>query len=242
MPSLAPPKAALVNLDLQAVALCNEGSNSRAHILLTKRKEKSTMPKTFEELIAALTDEQAEIINKHIATLVDSQKDVVKGLNDKISALTAEVETLKKNQTPPPQQEDVLKSASPELRAMIEQLQSTVKSLTDEREADILKARYEKVKALPVEEDLLKSVLRAASPATYSILEAAAAAIEKSLAPKGTDGGEVFEISADANYTKLEKSAKNIMKDQPEISFEKAFMLACERDPETYLNYTKGMK
>ena len=38
--TLSNPETALVNLNLNRVALCNEGANSRAHILLTKRKEK----------------------------------------------------------------------------------------------------------------------------------------------------------------------------------------------------------
>jgi hypothetical protein len=62
------PSFALVNLTLDAVALCNEGANSRADILLTKRKESQIMP-TFDELLKELTPESADVVTKHIAAI-----------------------------------------------------------------------------------------------------------------------------------------------------------------------------
>lgn len=241
MPGLTPsnPEAALVNLSLDAVALCNEGANSRAHILLTKRKEKESMPTSFEELLKALTPEQAELVTKHIAGIETAKDGVIKGLNDQITNLTGEVDTLKKAK---PAADDVLKNASPEIKAMVEKLQGTVNTLVSEREEELVKTRFEKVKALPVDEEQLKSVLKSASPAVIAVLEKAATAIEEGLAAKGKETGNNFSgTSAEESYAKLEKAAKVIAAEKA-VTFEKAFTMALEADPDTYKNYVKGVK
>ena len=235
------PVTALINLSLDAVALCNEGANSRAHILFTKRKEKESMPKTYEELVKALTPDQAQLITDHIDTLVKSHKSEVDKLNTSITTLNAQVETLQKSKSPA--EEDILKSASPELKALIDKMQTSISALTAQREEDLVKERYAKVKALPIEEAELKGVLKSASPAVISILEKAAAAVEATLNPKGADTDNTFAgTSSDDFYAKLEKSAKTIMGETAGITFEKAFAMACEKEPETYLAYVKGGK
>lgn len=247
MPIITPsnPEAALVNLSLDAVALCNEGANSRAHIMLLKRKEKESMPKSFEELLKALTADEASLVTKHISDIETAKDEVIKGLNTKITELTGENETLKKAK-PADQSEDILKSVSPEVKEMIEKLQTKVTSLVSEREEELAKARFAKVKALPVEEELLKSVLKSASPAVLSVLEKAAAAIEEGLAAKGKDTGDNFAITADDAYAMLEKSAKSIAAAEG-ITFEAAFTKAVETDPKSYnayvnREYAKGAK
>ena len=176
-------QTALVDLSLDAVALCNEGANSRADIIFTKRKESVSMPTNFEELLKALQPEQAGIVTKHIAG-VEAAKDAEIGkLNGQIKDLTAEktklegqVAELTKNQKPAAE-EDVLKSLSPELQAMFKKQQETISSLVADKAEELAKSRFEKCKAIPCEEAQLKDVLKSASPAVVSILEAAAAAI-----------------------------------------------------------------
>ena len=240
--TLSNPEAALVNLSLDAVALCNEGANSRAHILLIKRKEKESMPTSFEELLKALNPEQAEIVNKHIAGVEAAKDGVIKGLNETITTLTGKVETLEKAKPAAPATDDVLKNASPEIKAMVEKLQGTVNSLVAEREEDLAKSRYEKVKALPVEEAELKGVLKSASPAVLTILEKAATAITEGLAAKGKETPNNFPGGADDAYNALEKSAKAIMGENTGMTFEQAFTKACEKDPTSYAKYVKGEK
>lgn len=239
--TLSNPEAALVNLSLDAVALCNEGANSRAHILLTKRKEKESMPTSFEELLKALNPEQAEIVNKHIAGIEAAKDGVIKGLNETITTLTGKVETLEKAKPADPK-DDVMKNASPEIKAAFEKLQGTVNSLVAEREEDLAKSRYEKVKALPVEEAELKGVLKSASPAVLTILEKAATAIAEGLAAKGKETPNNFPGGADDAYNALEKSAKAIMGENTGMTFEQAFTKACEKDPTSYAKYAKGEK
>ena len=78
-PQITPSNAetALVDLSLSAVALCGAGANSRADIILTKGKECKAMPKTFDELLAAMQPEQAEVLKKHIGT-IEAAKDAGK--------------------------------------------------------------------------------------------------------------------------------------------------------------------
>ena len=81
------PQAALVDLSLSAVALCNEGANSRADILLYKRKETNSMPKTFEELLAALDTDAAAVVTKHIETLRAADQATIKNLQGEVDTL-----------------------------------------------------------------------------------------------------------------------------------------------------------
>ena len=48
--------------------------------------------------------------------------------------------------------------------------------------------------------------------------------------------------SANDQYGKLEKSAKDIMAKNAGMTFEKAFAMACDADPDTYKKYVEGVK
>ena len=102
------PQAALVDLSLSAVALCNEGANSRADILLYKRKETNSMPKTFEELMAALDTDAAAVVTKHIETLRAADQATIKNLQGEVDTL----KTAAPAAQAPAHEEDVLKGAS----------------------------------------------------------------------------------------------------------------------------------
>lgn len=245
-------QTALVDLSLDAIALCNEGCNSRADILLVKsRKEGVNMPKTFEELLKALQPDQADIVTKHITGVEAAKDEVIKGLNGqiteltgKVNDLTGQVDALQKNKPTSNQEDDVLKSLSPELQALFKKQQSTIDGLLAAQAEDLAKARFEKCKAIPCEEAELKEVLKTASPAVVAVLEKAAAAIEKgTLTATGGDGNPAFVgTSADDLYGKLEKAAKELMTANEGMTFEKAFTKACEADPDTYQKYVKGVK
>lgn len=241
------PSTTLVDLQLRAVALCNEGANSRADIILTKRKENATMPKTFEELLKSLQPEDAEMLQKHIAGIEQKATAVVSKLNTQVTELTNRVEELSKAkpaevQTAQPET-DVLKGVSPEVAELFKKQQATIDGLLADRAEALANARFEKCKAIPAEEASLKAVLKTASPAVVELLEKAAAAIEKSShTPEGTTGNPQFVgTSTDDLYGVLEKSAKEIMKTNAGMTFEGAFAEACSRDPETYRKYTEGV-
>lgn len=237
------PLAQLVNLKLDAVALCDQGANSRAYIVLTKnRKENTNMP--FDQIIKSVNEEHAKVITDHIAAIELAKDAKITELQTQIDTLKSEAEELKKSATPQATQEDVLKSASPEIQALVQKLKGDVDSLIADKQEAIAKERFAKVKAIPVEEDTLKSVLKTASPAVIEILEKASSAIEESLLKaKGAEGAATFSASTkDALYATLEKSARKIMEAEEKITFEQAFLKACERDPDTYNKYSKGVK
>lgn len=233
------PQAALVDLSLSAVALCNEGANSRADILLCKRKETNSMPKTFEELMAALDTDAAAVVTKHIETLRAADQTTIQNLQGEVNTL----KTAAPAAQAPAHEEDVLKGASPEVRALFEKMQGTVNQLLAAQEASVVEERYQKCKALPCEEATLRDVLKSASPATVSILEAAANAIAEGLhkATGTSASGTIKTGTADEAYAALEKSAKTIAAEQG-ITFEKAFTEACQRDPDTYKKYVEGVR
>lgn len=233
------PQAALVDLSLSAVALCNEGANSRADILLYKRKETNSMPKTFEELMAALDTDAAAVVTKHIETLRAADQATIKNLQGEVDTL----KTAAPAAQAPAHEEDVLKGASPEIRALFEKMQGQMNQLLAAQEASVVEERYQKCKALPCEEAALREVLKSASPATVSILEAAANAIAEGLhKATGTSASGIIKTgTADEAYAALEKSAKTIAAEQG-ITFEKAFTEACQRDPDTYKKYVEGVR
>ena len=233
------PQAALVDLSLSAVALCNEGANSRADILLYKRKETNSMPKTFEELMAALDTDAAAVVTKHIETLRAADQATIKNLQGEVDTL----KTAAPAAQAPAHEEDVLKGASPEIRALFEKMQGQMNQLLAAQEASVVEERYQKCKALPCEEATLREVLKSASPATVSILEAAANAIAEGLhKAAGTNASGIIKTgTADEAYAALEKSAKTIAAEQG-ITFEKAFTEACQRDPDTYKKYVEGVR
>lgn len=233
------PQAALVDLSLSAVALCNEGANSRADILLYKRKETNSMPKTFEELMAALDTDAAAVVTKHIETLRAADQTTIKNLQGEVDTL----KTAAPAAQAPAHEEDVLKGASPEIRALFEKMQGQMNQLLAAQEASVVEERYQKCKALPCEEATLREVLKSASPATVSILEAAANAIAEGLhkATGTSASGTIKTGTADEAYAALEKSAKTIAAEQG-ITFEKAFTEACQRDPDTYKKYVEGVR
>jgi septum formation inhibitor-activating ATPase MinD len=240
----------IVDLDLDKVALVNQGANSRANILLTKRKENNTMPETFEKLMEALTEEQATLVKTHIAAIEKTHTEAIATADTTIATLNADLTKAKeevevnKSKADVKSPEDMLKSVSPEIANYVAELQKSVKGLVATQEEALAKSRFEAVKAIPCEEEELKSVLKSASPAVYDILLKAAKAVEENvLKAKGTDNPEdTFKGGADEAYGKLEKSARAIMVEDVSKTFEGAFMDACSRDPKTYATYVKEAK
>lgn len=246
MPGITPsnPHTALLDLDLAAVALCAEGANSRADIILTKsRKETNSMPDTFEDLMKALEPKQAELVNTHIAGITKAHDTVVKDLEGKVADLTAKNETLEKSK-PTPSAEDILKNASPEIQLLIKTQQEQLNKMLERDAQNLAAVRFEKCKAIPADEATLKDVLKTASPAVVEILEKAAAAIVTNTeTAKGSNKpGEFQKHTVDADYDNLAKAAKTLQTSDSTMTFETAFTKACEQNPELYAKYREGME
>lgn len=233
----------LVDLCLDRVDLVNMGSNSRADILLKKRKEQETMTE-FEKLLEGLKPEQQDVIKGHIETVIKAATDTQE---ENITALKNEV-ALAKSAKPfekPAEnaQDEILKGATPELKAYIEKMRGDVDGFIAREQEVLAKSRFETVKALPCEEEALKEVLKSASPAVFEVLQKAAKAVEESLlVAKGKEGEGTFVAGSNNAYGKIEKAARAKMLETTGLTFEKAFTMACQDMPEVYAEYAKEAK
>lgn len=245
----------LVNLDLTRIALCNAGCNTRADILLTKRKETDSMPNftSYEDVAKSLEPDVLALITKHFQDELDAavkaKDDEISNLSKSVTTLQETVETLKKaapteGTDPVASTEDVFKGVSPEVKKRFDEQQALLNQLIAKDQEATANARFAAVKALPVEEKTLKEVLKTASPATYDVLVAAAKAVSDVTLkePLGSEADGDISKSANDTYAVLEKSAKEYMTTHPEVTFEQAFTEACMSNPDAYLDYTKGAK
>ena len=239
----------LVNLDLSRIALCNAGCNTRADILLTKRKETDTMPSfaSYEDVAKSLEPDVLSLIQAHFKSELDAKDAEIAGLNKSIANLQTTVDNLKKSAPAEPSEpspEELLKGLNPEVKKMFENQQTLLNQLIAKDQDATANARFAAVKALPVEEATLKEVLKTASPATFDVLVAAAKAVSEATLtePAGSDADGDISKSANDAYAILEKSAKDYMTAHPEVSFEQAFTAVCTSNPDAYVNYTKGAK
>ena len=197
------------------------------------------MPEDLLGLLGLLKPEQAEVV-KSALTAKDTE----------IATLTGTIEDLKKAAPAPaaPAQEpaaseEILKGASPELVDMVNKMQGQITELLNKEADSVAKAKFETVKAIPCAEDDLMEVLKSASPKVYEVLKAAAKAIEEGLlkAAGAAGGSEPTGETEDVLYGKLEKSAREIMAKES-LTFEQAFVKACDADRETYAKYVKEAK
>lgn len=240
------PRFSYVDLHLDAVALCAQGANSRADILLTKSMKEGNSEMNYDEIIAGLTPEAQQCVNEHIETVKSTAvAAAVSPLNTQITELTATNKSLsetieKSKKDNEPTQEELMKSMPEALRTQFETMQKSIKALEDEKAENLVKSRFEVVKALPVEEATLKSVLKTASAEVFDILTKAAAAVEQGLGvSKGVAGEGPIVASSDDAYEALEKHATEIAKSE-NVTPAVAFTLACDRHPELYAKYVKG--
>lgn len=239
------PRFAYVDLHLDAVALCAQGANSRADILLTKSMKEGNSEMKFDDILAGLSPEAQECVNKHIeAQTATAVADAVAPLNTTIDTLTETnkslneaVEKAKPQVTPA---EELMKSLPDAVKAQFEAMQKSIKALEDEKAENLAKSRFEVVKALPVEEEALKSVLKNVTPEVFDILTKAAAAVEQTLGKSTAAAGEGNVTStADDAYAALEKHAAEIAKSE-NVTPAVAFTMACEKYTDLYSQYVKG--
>ena len=238
------PRFSYLDMTLNAVALCSQGANSRAHILLTKSMKEGNPSMEFNDILAGLTPEAQAVVNKHI------EDATTQAVNAAVAPLTAQVteltETNKslteaaKGAAEPTVPEDVMKSLPESVQKQFEEMQKSIKALEDEKEENLAKSRFNIVKAIPCDEATLKSVLKTASPEVFAVLTKAAASIEEGLGKTAAAAGEGSTVvSSDDAYAALEKHAEVIAKSE-NVTDAVAFTMACEQHPDLYDQYVKG--
>lgn len=245
MPNTFTPLFTLVDMNLEAVALCSQGANSRANILLTKSMKEGNSKMGINEILAGLSEEAQATLTKHIeetatANVTKAVEDAVAPLNAKIAELEAANKSLEENAakaTQPVEPEDFTKSLPEPARKQFEEMQKSLAALQAERAEALAKSRFEVVKAIPCDSDKLKSILKNVDADVFEVLTKAAAAIEEGIGKSTAAAGEgKLDKSTDDYYKELETIADGISKSEG-VSLAKAFTLACERNADLYAKY-----
>ena len=248
MPNTFTPLFTLVDMNLEAVALCGQGANSRANILLTKSMKEGNSKMGINEILAGLSEEAQATLTKHIeetatAKVTKAVEDAVAPLNAKIAELEATNKSLAENaakatQTTEP--EDFTKSLPEPARKQFEEMQKSLAALQAERAEALAKSRFEVVKAIPCDSNKLKSILKNVDPDVFEVLTKAATAIEEGIGKSTAAAGEgKLDKSTDDYYKELETIADGISKSEG-VSLAKAFTLACERNADLYAKYANS--
>lgn len=235
----------LVDLSLDKVALCNQGANSRATILLTKRKETTDMPKTYAEVLTSLQPEAADAITKHIESQV---ADATAPLTEAVATLTANLAkaTIAPAVVTPevatPDLASMLKSVAPEILGYIDGINKQIKSLTDAQQASDVDTKFNLVKSIPLPEATLKSIIASATPEVFDVMKTAAAAIVTNTlkSAEGAAGEGAVVTTSNEAYAALEKAASKIALEK-NITKEAAFGVACDENGALYAQYAKGV-
>lgn len=240
------PNVAL-DLIVDRVDLVDQGANTEAYIKLFKRKETKSME--YEEILKEMKDEHAAVVIAKMADAetksTDTEEELTKAL-DEISTLKAKIAELEKPAEEPKEEsmEDVLKNLDPSVQKMFKSMtaqkeaaEEIAKSLAEEKENEEAIAKARKFKSLPVEEELLITVVKSASKEVLEVLEKASAAL---------DTGEIFEEvgkatkqETDDAWSMIEKKAEEIAK-RDSVTKQKAVGQAIKECPELYRDYLKG--
>lgn len=248
MPNTFTPLFTLVDMNLEAVALCSQGANSRANILLTKSMKEGNSKMGINEILAGLSEEAQATLTKHIeetatAKVTKAVEDAVAPLNAKIAELEATNKSLTENAakaTQSTEPEDFTKSLPEPARKQFEEMQKSLAALQAERAEALAKSRFEVVKAIPCDSDKLKSILKNVDPDVFEVLTKAATAIEEGIGKSTAAAGEgKLDKSTDDYYKELETIADGISKSEG-VSLAKAFTLACERNADLYAKYANS--
>lgn len=248
MPNTFTPLFTLVDMNLEAVALCGQGANSRANILLTKSMKEGNSKMGINEILAGLSEEAQATLTKHIeetaaANVTKAVEDAVAPLNAKIAELEATNKSLAENAakaTQSTEPEDFTKSLPEPARKQFEEMQKSLAALQAERAEALAKSRFEVVKAIPCDSNKLKSILKNVDPDVFEVLTKAATAIEEGIGKSTAAAGEgKLDKSTDDYYKELETIADGISKSEG-VSLAKAFTLACERNADLYAKYANS--
>lgn len=252
----------MFDLSVDRVDLVTEGANSEAMIKIFKSKNEGGTAMNYEEILASLKPEHRDVIKSEmdkLATLSPEDQakvDEFDTLNTDLAKAKEELVNLQKEleETKKSVDEDVAKG-KPDMEDVIKGLdpavQEVFKSLKAQKEAaeEVLKsaqkeklhaeaiAKAKELKALPVEENTLVSVIeKGVSPEVMNIFTAAAKAFGDSdlFKSKGSDIGN-SSTGTDA-WAKIEAKASEIAKSR-NITVAKATDVAIKENPDLYKEY-----
>ena len=239
----------LEDLIIDRVDLVDEGANSASFIALYKRKERGNM--NLEEILASLEPEQAKVVQDAIDTasgnLSKALADVAaiqKEKDDLVASFEKEKEDLKKSKDG--DSEEALLKAMPEaaktaylqMKAQKEAAEQEVRKARDaEAHAEAVNKALS-LKALPIEQEKLVSILKTGSDEFVEVLTKINKAIADSVL------GEVGSVdknnsTSEAAWAKIEGKAAEIVKVKG-VTKAKAITMVVNDNPELYKEYIKG--
>lgn len=254
----------LLNIEYDRVDLVKEGANSKAFIKLLKSKGGSTM--TFEELLAKLTPEHAEIVKTAMKAKEDAMTEAVAKAKTAEEALQVAQEEVQKLKDAEPvtgtTEEEILKSVKdPAVKALLETQIAKAKAAEDlvrkAREEALSTEAIAKAKEVPnigAEDAVLADVYKKLKQAdaslcdeVFGIFKAASALIAEggslSEIGKSVGGNTSVEgsVSEDAAWGKIEKAAVEIAKTR-NISKSAAVGAVIKENPDLYNAYLKAQQ
>lgn len=219
---------------------------------------------TFEEILKGLKPEHKEVVEAEVLKAkkvaetdeevkareakeeLDKTNTAVKKAKEELATTTEAIEKAKPSTEP--DFEEVLKSMDPaiqkvfkSMKAQKEAAEAVAKSAADEKEEQEAVAKAKELKALPVDEAKIVSIIKGITPEVFEVLKAANQAIEDGglFDELGVAKGKEKTATSDGAWDAIEKAAKDIAKDQ-KVSIEKATTIAIKENPELYREYLKG--
>ena len=212
-----------------------------------------------DELAKAKTEVETEVekAKAEITTELEKAKTELVTANEEIAKMKAESEALKeevekakcavkKEEGSEDNMEEVMKSLDPSVQAVFKSLKAqkeaaeeVVKQINAQRVEEEAIAKAKELKAIPVEEAKLVSIMKGINPELFEILKAASAAIENSglLDPIGKSKGS--NDTQDA-WTKIEKKADEYMTADTKLTKQMAIAKAVKENPDLYKEYLTG--
>jgi hypothetical protein len=238
----------LKNLFLRRVAVVDKGDNPEANVLIVKEQlidEKSkggnVMPKTFDEIVKALPEDEQAVV-------------------------TAEIEKVKEEAKPKEEpkgtasfdEAEVVKSADPKVQELIAKQKADLEKKDreaiekDEKiqkfEADLKKEKIEKSVAtfdrIAVPKEEMVTLFAKLDEESTNLVEKVMKSVNEQLTAAnivkviGTDA-EGEQLTAEAT---IEKEAKELMSKDSNLTLEKAKVKAVKNKPELYKKLQEEMK
>lgn len=258
----------LKKLKITAVALCHQGANPDAHIMLYKSiPGGGKSMKTLEEIIKGLPQEEQDLVNAEIEkakkempadmkTKMDTMEADKKKAEDLAKSLQTEVDTLKINKSKSKDEEEaeLMKSMPEAIRKAFEDMKkktAAAEAVAKAMQEESLKKQYiakaEIYKSIPAKAEELGDILKSIAAAdaglcekVENILKASNELIAKGAAFKEIgDGRSANTVEA---IDKLEKCVEGIIAKSQGLTKEQAYLKALEQHPEMYEAYLKTLE
>lgn len=261
-------------MTITKVALVDEGACSAAHIKIVKRRNDNM---TFEEIMKTLSADQQALINAEISkrdtAVAEAEKNIAKAKEDKAAAekaqqdaemektkaeeALAEAQKAGKKDTEKDSEEEIMKSASPAMKALLEKMKAQAsaaeaiakKALEEQVNKEAI-AKAKTVANIPSEETTLVDLYKSlkgfdgkVADQVFDILAKADAVVAKSKAfsSTGIDGEAAVTGTSDEAWAVIEKAAEPIAKAK-NCSKEQAVTEVIKTSPELYSNYLKALQ